>query len=653
MKGNKIYISDSESNEKYLLFLIVGIGTILRFWNFPNIPYMHDELSALSRLQFDNLSDVIKYGVMLGDTHPAGVQIFLYLWTAIGGTGEMWVKLPFIFSGIASIWLSYKIGKLWFDGITGLLTAAMVATTQFFIMYSQIARPYSSGLLLTLAMVYFWSKYFFKEKKSLYLILYVISSALAAYNHYFSLLFAAIVGLSSLFFVKSKKDILYLIISGVSIFILFTPHLNIFFSQLMKGETVGVGGWLEKPTPGFVLEYLNYITQFSILTWIAMGIVMLSMILTEGKLKQFTDVLKKRILLILWFLLPIAIGYAYSIIETPVIQFSLLIFSTPYIYIVLFSFHKKVKPLLAIALVLILVMANIYSLIFDRKHYEIFYHQPYQELFSASIIDNPNGKVFIIDDCIPYYHEYYFEKYGSSIPYFTKRNKGIGISEFIDIVKDIKEDKIITHALTGEEIQIVQYNYPYQIGIKQGFNYEIYTFTKEIPADSIHLNPVIAYTNFDIKTGNWNYAQTSVKYDSVSAVYYYLMPDGSEWGPSINLDLNNISNFENGIINAEAELMMADSSGTAFLVGSLYDESDNIFWRSSDYREFKPSPGHFTKVYVSIDLQLALKNKSKNDSTKLQINIWNKDKQELKINSIKISMRPGNINRNGLFRKLN
>ena len=61
---------------------------------------MHDELSALSRLQYDNIYDVVKYGVMLGDTHPAGVQVFLYYWIKFGGTSEVWVKLPFILSGI-------------------------------------------------------------------------------------------------------------------------------------------------------------------------------------------------------------------------------------------------------------------------------------------------------------------------------------------------------------------------------------------------------------------------------------------------------------------------------------------------------------------------------------------------------------------------
>jgi len=214
---------------------------------------MHDELSALSRLQFDNFTDLIREGVMLGDTHPAGVQVFLYYWTAFVGTSEILVKLPFIISGI-SIWISYLIGKLWFDGTTGLLTAVYISSLQFFVMYSQIARPYVSGLLITLLMVYLWSLYFFKKRKSIYLILYVLFGAMAAYNHHFSLLFAAIVGVSGLFLVK-KKDLIPYTISGFAIFVLYIPHLHIFFSQLGQEGIGGAGGWLAKPEPIFFFNF--------------------------------------------------------------------------------------------------------------------------------------------------------------------------------------------------------------------------------------------------------------------------------------------------------------------------------------------------------------------------------------------------------------
>ena len=56
---------------------------------------------------------------------------------------------------------------------------------------------------------------------------------------------------------------------------------------------------------------------------------------------------------------------------------------------------------------------NIYVLVNERKHYMVFYKQPYQELFNTSIVTNSDKDVHIIDDCIPYFHDYYFDIYKS------------------------------------------------------------------------------------------------------------------------------------------------------------------------------------------------------------------------------------------------
>ena len=45
---------------KLLLVLIIIIGTALRFYNYGEIPFTHDEFSALSRLNFNSFSDLIE-----------------------------------------------------------------------------------------------------------------------------------------------------------------------------------------------------------------------------------------------------------------------------------------------------------------------------------------------------------------------------------------------------------------------------------------------------------------------------------------------------------------------------------------------------------------------------------------------------------------
>ena len=102
-----------------LLGGILLVAAVLRLWRLGQVPFMHDEFSALFRLKFDNFHDLIQYGVKEGDSHPAGVQVFLYYWTKLVGWNELWVKLPFALMGIASVYLIYLIGRQWFNRKVG------------------------------------------------------------------------------------------------------------------------------------------------------------------------------------------------------------------------------------------------------------------------------------------------------------------------------------------------------------------------------------------------------------------------------------------------------------------------------------------------------------------------------------------------------
>ena len=136
---------------KLLLVLIIIVGTVLRFYNYGEIPFTHDEFSALSRLNFDNFNDLIEKGVKI-DAHPAGVHVFMYYWTTFFGSAEWVVKLPFTVIGTLSIFLIYLIGKNWFNETVGLISASFITSIQFTVIYSQIARPYISGLFFSLLM---------------------------------------------------------------------------------------------------------------------------------------------------------------------------------------------------------------------------------------------------------------------------------------------------------------------------------------------------------------------------------------------------------------------------------------------------------------------------------------------------------------------
>ncbi len=225
---------------KKILFFILLVAAILRFYDYFSIPFTHDDFSALFRLNYDTFRELIEKGVK-PDGHPAGVQIFLYYWTRLFGIKEWIVKLPFTIFGLLAVVLIFRIGKIWYNETIGLITAAYLASIQYTVMYSQIARPYISGLFLSLAMFYFWSLLIKNtdNKFNKNLLLFVVFATLCAYNHYFSLLFATIVGFSGLFFIN-KKYLPKYIAAGVAIALLFSPHLNISLAQFRMAVWLGL-----------------------------------------------------------------------------------------------------------------------------------------------------------------------------------------------------------------------------------------------------------------------------------------------------------------------------------------------------------------------------------------------------------------------------
>ena len=167
--------------------------------------FMHDELSAIIRSQANSFSELI-YKTKTTDVHPIGVPAFVHYWTKMFGTNEMTVKFPFIIFGLISIYYSYKIAEKWFNPTVAILTCAFLATLQFPTMYGQLARPYATGMLFSVLMVWCWTQFFFSEiNKNKYVAGFVLFASLCTYNHYFSLLFAGLVGVTGLFFLTKEN----------------------------------------------------------------------------------------------------------------------------------------------------------------------------------------------------------------------------------------------------------------------------------------------------------------------------------------------------------------------------------------------------------------------------------------------------------------
>ena len=407
---------------------------MLRLWRFDELPFMHDEFSALFCTQYESFMDLIRKGVMV-DSHPAGVQVFLYYWVKLAGFNEFWIKLPFTIAGIASVYLIYKIAKQWFNKEVGLLASAFFATAQFAIFFSQIARPYSAGLFFTLLFTVYWNQFVFnKEKvKTATAIGFIVSLFLATQMHIFSLAQVGLIYLTGLFIVD-KTHIKQYLLAGLASLILYAPTFPIFILQMKDG---GIGGWFGKPENDFFFRFFSYAFHYySFYLIFFVLLIVLPFILDKVVLRKKDNNL--RLIGLLWFAIPAAIAYLYSIIRIPVIQFSTLYFCFPFLIIVLFSFYEE-KTFSAkqnIFVIGFFLFFGTSSLIYNRQHYDLMYKQGFDQIayeMKQAQRQHADSISFFIYGATPKMAAFYIDKEKvTDVSYFSGKSD---VQDFVEKVR--------------------------------------------------------------------------------------------------------------------------------------------------------------------------------------------------------------------------
>ena len=397
-----------------LIGVIILVAAALRLWKLGDVPFMHDEFSALLRTRFDNFHDFIQQGIM-PDSHPLGVQLFLWGWVKLFGWSEFWVKLPFALMGIASIYLIYIIGRQWFNRKVGLFSAAFFAVSQFTVFYSQLARPYAAGLFFVLLMAWFWYKIVFEAKKPKLgtYIGFALSAWACSLMQYFSIAQAGLIFLTGLFFLPKERRKAYWL-SGIAALILFAPTLPIFYQQLFVSGSIG--GWLAAPKSTFLLDFIQYTMNYSQLFMFVTGIVILLPLILSKRDKSRNPL---RWAGLIWFVIIFAIAFVYSLYREPIIQHSTLIFSYPFVIIVAFSLfrNRTLTSWQTLLVVAALLFSGITSLIMTRRHYDLMYHQGFDQIAAEIQLDK--------------------EQYGDKIQFATRTEIGES-AEFYQAKTDVK-----------------------------------------------------------------------------------------------------------------------------------------------------------------------------------------------------------------------
>jgi hypothetical protein len=598
--------------ENSLLIFILCIGVAMRFYDFADWSLTNDELSALSRLQFDSLSSVIENGVRLDDMHPIGVQVFLWFWTKFFGLTPFVVRLPFVILGCLSLGLFYSIAKEWIGVNRALIALAIFSCSEFPILYSQLARPYSPGLFFSLLFVFAWTKIIFQNKKSgtaftkwdLFLI---IGGVGAMYSHYFSFLFVGLVGLAGLFFIKENKKRIFYLLAGAIMFLLYIPNLNVFVTHFSVGGLGGDGGWLGPPGKYAILEFFFYFLNDDWLL-VAYLIIIASAALILNKFQLVTR--KMFFISLILGLLPALIAYFYSVFKNPVFQYSILVFGYPLILIAICSVIDFRNQLVAKSVVVLTLFLFFYSAVFSKKHYSTEQFAVFKELVEdvKKYTDQYGEKdiEFTVNVIKPYYFNYYFDKDDIKPNFVQYRCNDNTTYKELDSILRCSTKKYFLHAWSNNyhapelEFRIRKY-YPYLIKQDLHFNSGIYFFSKEKSIEK-NISTILFEERNDFEKNYWNLDEKLFKTtsDAISGKNVSIVDSILEYGATYTNSLQQIKLSKNKSLVVELNVQSSQlpASDKLMLVVEIDSPKGDIkVWRSLQFQPFIKQENQWTTLY--------------------------------------------------------
>jgi hypothetical protein len=624
-----------KKHENLWLLIILAVAAALRFYQYGSFSYSNDELSALNRLNYDSFSELVAKGFYV-DGHPGGIQVFLWKWVSWFGDSEWAVRLPFVLIGILAVWMSYKVAGQMFGKAAGLFTAAALTFLQFSLLYSQIARPYGPGVLFGLMLVYFWIQIFFTKNNELnthkpklsHLAGFTISAALCMYNHYFSFLLVLIVGFSGFVFAQ-RNNIFHYISAALFAAVLFVPHIPITLNHLTYK---GAGLWLGVPAKGWIFEHLYFIFDQSVYTLLLVLITLLVLLYLN---KERNSQLRFRLLLAAWFLLPMGVGYFYSVNVNPVLQHPVLIFSFPYFIMLIFSYaandlDKKKRWLLAIFLVAGVTGTTAINKYYSRQHFGEFKDiarltAEWQQKYSDSAIT----KVININN--PMYIDYYLQRYHARARFETYSIEGAaGLQTLSEILKSSSNPYFlyaVTKPTPEQSDEIIHSFYPYIIEMKDyGQFSSIVLYGKQNGKTYEEVNDL---TEIKLLLASLK-ADTLIPASASDTTKAQKLDAATEYSPGIELNPDEFRSKDNLLISAEVDFYTYDITGESVLVISIETaDGQSILWEGAPSRYVETS-GKWCHVIntAKIDTEIPA-------GAKLKVYFWNKDRKVMYIRNLR------------------
>ncbi|MCI4668496.1 MAG: glycosyltransferase family 39 protein [Bacteroidia bacterium] len=631
-----------ENNNSYwvLLGMILLIAGFLRFIGLGSIPLFNDELSALSRLSYGSIGELVEMGIK-PDGHPAGVQLFLYTWEKVAGSDPFWLRLPFVLLSMGAVWLFFQIINNFFHRTAALIATSFFASIQYGLYFGILIRPYAPGQFFVLLMAWAVQKIWLKggDKVSVYWMVFVLAGVLAAYTHYFAGLGALVLGLLALvFFPKRQKKMI--MFGGLVAGILYLPHISIFLAQIEKG---GIGGWLAAPGLDFFRSYAGYILHHS---WkLGLFVLFLWMIGVSQKIPVDSSQRRFRRFAGMAFLLPFLVGILYSHTINPVFHEGSAYFAFPFLIIFMSSFIPKLTAKWERNWVLAMLVISIGSLVLERKHFELStergmkkvleVHKKWElEQFSGSESETP---LFLSSNDASYAGFYPDSKPAnliSSLGSYGQFREGLRSMDQSEIALGWVSKPIDLYYMA-----IAREHFPYIKVKEEFFVSEYYGLSREAAG----LENINSPKAFELPL-----SEHPNRTDTSFLGRQHTINIG-EYSPAIELVMDSLDfNWNHGQLWASAEIFTHEAS-TAKLLLSFQIEDSVLHQESISVEAFRTESQTWNWAYNIVRLKHGPFKKSFPEQLKLKVYVWNPDKNSLILSQLRLEYWEGNNRLYGLF----
>lgn len=342
------------------LLAILVVGFALRLHDLGKHDLWFDEI-----ITYDYISKPYSWGSQdfinnFIEKNPPLYFILLRQWSDLFGKSEFSLRFLSLFFGVLSIFLLYKLSRIFFDHKTSLLGAVFLSLSPFQIWYCQEARAFTLSLLLSLSSSYFFLRSF-KNNDTKSWVLYSFSSLLLLFTTYYA---AFILIPQGLLLILYQRKLFFrwaaFLLPPAALFLIFI--FPVFAHQL---AIVRYKSWLPPPAnAASMLETLkNFVVGYN--AGESVYLCILPLILGLCLYASFGIPAVPLTALLLFGLAPVILIFTFSKAFFPVYIDRHLIIFTPFIYILLSKGIVSIKHAWLKLLVIVLVIGCVLFGVFN------------------------------------------------------------------------------------------------------------------------------------------------------------------------------------------------------------------------------------------------------------------------------------------------